>query len=84
MFNHDNASCRPLSGDMDNTQALSQPLLSSDREAGLNGTSGSLDNPGKGKTLSVLSAAEGREALEEHGINGASPRSAVGSQARLF
>ena len=70
---------------MDGGLALNQPLLGNSREASVSGMPGSLGLPGKGKKLSVLSALEGREgleALEEPGINGGSPRSAVGSQAR--
>ena len=65
---------------MDGSQALSQPLLGNGRETSLSGMPGSLGFPGKRKKLSILPAAENREALEDPGINGVSPRSAVGSQ----
>ena len=70
-----------MSGDPDGSLGLSQPLLGSGGAASARGMPGGLGGLGRGVKLSKVSAAGDREALEEPGVNGASPRSALGSQA---
>lgn len=70
-----------MSGEIDGSLALNQPLLGSGRAASVRGTPGSLEGLGRDVKLSSLSAAGDREDHEEPGVNGASPRSALGSQA---